>query len=119
MATLPAIPDRKPGEREADIRPTLAAATAKQLAHDLSLLNHPVRLQLLSVLTRHAGQVCVCDLEAAVLVKQPTISHHLKLLRDAGLVDSERHGQWAYYFVDRPALSALRRRVAAGLDALG
>jgi ArsR family transcriptional regulator len=51
-------------------------------------------------------------------VKQPTVSHHLKLLRDAGLIDCQRHGLWAYYFVDRSALAALRGRIAGPLDAL-
>jgi ArsR family transcriptional regulator, arsenate/arsenite/antimonite-responsive transcriptional repressor len=77
-----------------------------------------VRLQILDVLARHAGQVCVCDLESAVPVKQPTVSHHLRLLREAGLVDSERHGQWAYYFIRREALAALRERVAQRLGVL-
>ena len=65
-----------------------------------------------------AGQVCVCDLDSALPVKQPTVSHHLKLLRDAGLIDCERHGLWAYYFVNRPALAALRARIMAPIDAL-
>ena len=97
---------------------TLSAADAGQLSTDFQILGHPVRLQILDVLARHAGQVCVCDLEAAVPVKQPTVSHHLRLLREAGLVDSERHGQWAYYFIRREALAALRERVAQRLGSL-
>ena len=96
----------------------LSSADAELLSDDFQILGHPVRLQLLDVLARHAGQVCVCDLEAAVPVKQPTVSHHLRLLRQAGLVDSERHGQWAYYFSRREALATLRERVAQRLDAL-
>ena len=78
-----------------------------------------MRLQLLDVLSRNAGQVCVCDLEAAVPVKQPTVSHHLRLLREAGLVDCERHGQWAYYFVQRERLAAIREQVGGWLATLG
>jgi len=92
---------------------------AKELAELLQLLGHPVRLQLLSILTRRGGQVCVCDLEAALPVKQPTISHHLRLLRQAGLIDSERHGQWAYYFVTPEALFRVRSRLLAGLGTIG
>lgn len=62
--------------------------------------------------------MCVCDLEALVPVKQPTVSHHLRLLREAGLIGCERHGLWAYYFVQREALAALRARIAGQLDAL-
>jgi ArsR family transcriptional regulator len=94
-------------------------AEATRATADLEILAHPVRMQLLDVLVRRGGEVCVCDLEAAVPVKQPTISHHLKLLREAGLVHSERQGVWVYYRVDRGALSALRRRIAARLAALG
>ena len=97
---------------------TLSPAAAEQLSDDFQILGHPVRLQILDVLARHAGQVCVCDLEAAVPVKQPTVSHHLRLLREAGLVNSERHGQWAFYFIQREALAALRERVAQRLAAL-
>lgn len=98
---------------------SLSAADAEQLSNDFQILGHPVRLQILDVLARHAGQVCVCDLEAAVPVKQPTVSHHLRLLRQAGLVDCERHGQWAYYFIRREALATLGGRVAQRLAALG
>ena len=92
---------------------------AERLSRDLDVLAHPVRLQLLAVLLRNEGRVCVCDLEAAVPVKQPTVSHHLKLLRRAGLVTSERDGLWAYYRVKREALAALRQRIAGGLGELG
>ena len=98
---------------------SLSTQEAGRLAGDLQVLAHPVRLQLLDILARNEGQVCVCDLEAALPVKQPTVSHHLKLLREAGLVDFERHGLWAYYFLKRDALAAMRARVAALLDSLG
>ena len=97
----------------------LSAEAAQQFTDDLSILAHPIRMQILDILGRSAGQVCVCDLEAALPVKQPTVSHHLRLLREAGLIDCERRGLWAYYFVEREALAALRTRIAAQLDALG
>jgi ArsR family transcriptional regulator, arsenate/arsenite/antimonite-responsive transcriptional repressor len=93
-------------------------AEAERATADLEILAHPIRMSLLDVLVRKEGQVCVCDLEAAVPVKQPTVSHHLRLLREAGLVHSERQGLYAYYHVDRPALAELRARIAARLSAL-
>jgi ArsR family transcriptional regulator, arsenate/arsenite/antimonite-responsive transcriptional repressor len=113
--------ERLPGARccADGLEPSITPDEAQQLSDDFQILGHPVRLQMLDVLSRYAGQVCVCDLEAAVPVKQPTISHHLRLLREAGLVDSERHGQWVYYFIRREALAALRERVARRLSDLG
>jgi ArsR family transcriptional regulator len=96
----------------------VSADEAEALSRAFEVLAHPVRLQLLDVLARNEGRVCVCDLEAAVSVKQPTVSHHLKLLRRAGLVESERHGVWAYYFVNREALEALRSEVDRFIDGL-
>ena len=112
--------ERKLGTRCCDdATPTQSGATeAQALSEAMQLLGHPVRLQILDVLARNAGQVCVCDLEAAVPVKQPTISHHLRLLREAGLVDCERHGQWAYYFVQRERLAAIRAQVGSWLETL-
>lgn len=97
----------------------LRRADAEALTADLDALAHPIRLQLLDVLLRHEGRVCVCDLQAAVPVKQPTVSHHLRLLREAGLVTSEKDGLWSYYRVRREALRELTARVGEGLRALG
>jgi ArsR family transcriptional regulator len=107
------IVDRQLGERCCDInaRPTRSYAEATKLATELEQLANPVRLQLLDVLTRNEGRVCVCDLEAAVPVKQPTVSHHLRLLREAGLIESEKVGQWVYYRIKRDEARALRERV--------
>ena len=102
----------------AEARPRLSDAVARQATVDLEILAHPVRLQLLDVLVRNEGQVCVCDLEAAVAVKQPTVSHHLRLLREAGLIECEKQGLWAYYFVNRKALDALRGRIMTRLEGL-
>jgi ArsR family transcriptional regulator len=105
------------GERCCDPAPqaTISGADAASLADDFEVLGHPVRLQLLDVLARNEGRVCVCDLEASVPVKQPTVSHHLKLLRAAGLIHREKVGLWAYYRVDRQALARLRERVTTTL----
>jgi ArsR family transcriptional regulator len=100
------------------VAPLFSPAEAQRLSEDLQILGHPVRLLILDVLTRHSGQVCVCDLEAAVPVKQPTVSHHLRLLREAGLVEAERHGPWMYYFICRDALAALRTRIMRVLAVL-
>ena len=91
---------------------------AQRFTDDLTILAHPIRVQILDLLLRSAGDVCVCDLETALPVKQPTVSHHLKLLRQAGLIDCERRGLWAYYFVQREALAALRQRIVAQFDAM-
>jgi len=92
---------------------------AERATADLEILAHPVRMQLLDVLTRKEGTVCVCDLEAAVPVKQPTVSHHLRLLRQSGLVHAERQGLYAYYRVDRSALASLKNRISVRLAAFG
>ncbi|HMA37350.1 MAG TPA: metalloregulator ArsR/SmtB family transcription factor [Chloroflexia bacterium] len=111
--------ERKPGSRCCtSAGPGLDPAAAQALADDLQILAHPIRLQLLDLLARSAGQVCVCDLESAVPVKQPTVSHHLRLLREAGLIDCEKQGLWAYYFVKREAVAALRERIDVRLQAL-
>ncbi|MEU2224801.1 metalloregulator ArsR/SmtB family transcription factor [Streptomyces sp. NPDC018347] len=71
---------------------------ATELAKVFKALGDPVRLRLLSMIaSRAGGEVCVCDLTPAFELSQPTISHHLKLLRQAGLIDSERRGTWVYY----------------------
>lgn len=103
---------------DSSVTACLSTADAQQITNDLLILAHPVRLQILDILAHHQGQVCVCDIEAAVPVKQPTVSHHLRLLREAGLVDCERHGLWAYYFLKREAFAALRSRISVQLDIL-
>lgn len=97
----------------------LDTAAAEAISEAFQLFAHPVRVQLLAVLARSSAPVCVCDLEAAVPVKQPTVSYHLKLLRDAGLVSCERHGSWAFYTLERAALAARQAQIAAHLAAWG
>lgn len=94
----------------------LSTETAQEVADDLQILGHPIRLQILSILSQSSCEICVCDIESALPVKQPTVSHHLKLLRGAGLIDCEKRGLYAYYFVKRDALQALWGRVTGGLD---
>ncbi len=92
---------------EPPARPDVGSSEAARLAAVAKALGDPIRLQLVDVLRRHAGEVCVCELTPLFDVGQPTVSHHLKVLRDAGLVDSERRGLWAYYYVRPEALAAL------------
>jgi ArsR family transcriptional regulator len=119
MSKTLAIMDRQFGDRCCDVnaRPTRSYGEATAAASDLEHLANPVRLQLLDVLARNEGRVCVCDLEAAVPVKQPTVSHHLRLLREAGLVESEKVGQWVYYRIRRDSARALLERVQQVLRA--
>jgi ArsR family transcriptional regulator len=111
---------RKPGERccAGETLSALAPEEIEATAADLEVLANPIRLQLLAVLAASEGEVCVCDLQEVVPVKQPTVSHHLGVLRKSGLVGVDRRGLWAYYHVRRDALAALRQRVATVLDRL-
>src|ERR1700742_5182599 len=79
-------------------RQPLSAAAAAELAVVLKALAEPTRLRLLSLMAAHAdGEACVCDLSEPIELTQPTVSHHLKVLHDAGLVTRERRGTWVYY----------------------
>jgi ArsR family transcriptional regulator len=81
------------------VYPDVERQQAERMAGIAKALGDPVRLQLVDVLRKHAGKVCVCELVPLFDLSQPTVSHHLKVLRDAGIVDSERQGLWAYYYV--------------------
>ena len=87
--------------------PDVEREQALRLAEVAKAIGDPIRLQLIDVLRKHAGKVCVCELVPLFDVSQPTLSHHLKKLREAGLVDSERQGLWAYYYVLPEALAEL------------
>ena len=89
------------------VHPDIDRESAARLAEVARALGDPVRLQLVDVLRKHAGKVCVCELLPLFDISQPTLSHHLKKLRDAGIVDSERRGLWAYYYVLPDALKEL------------
>jgi ArsR family transcriptional regulator len=89
------------------VYPDVERRQAERMASIAKALGDPIRLQLVDVLRRHAGKVCVCELVPLFDLSQPTVSHHLKVLREAGVVDSERRGLWAYYFVRPGALAEL------------
>jgi ArsR family transcriptional regulator len=89
------------------VYPDVEREHAERLARIAKALGDPIRLQLVDVLRKHAGKVCVCELVPLFELSQPTISHHLKVLREAGLVDSERRGLWAYYYVTPDAMEDL------------
>jgi ArsR family transcriptional regulator len=90
------------------VYPDVEREEAQRMAGIAKALGDPVRLQLVDVLRKHAGRVCVCELVPLFDLSQPTVSHHLKVLRDAGIVGSERRGLWAYYYVVPDALAELR-----------
>ncbi len=86
----------------------LDEADAERLAHLFKALGDPTRVRLLSLIAAHAGaEACVCDLTAPVGLTQPTVSHHLKQLVDAGLLTREQRGKWAYYRVVEATLGVL------------
>jgi ArsR family transcriptional regulator len=89
------------------VYPDVQRREAERMAEIAKALGDPARLQLVDVLRKHAGKVCVCELVPLFDLSQPTVSHHLKVLRRAGIVDSERQGLWAYYFVKPAALEEL------------
>src|SRR3954454_12033307 len=109
---LPLAPKQKRPAGEACcgplVHPEVGAVAAEQLAAAAKALSDPIRIQLVDVLRNHAGEVCVCELVPLFDVSQPTLSHHLKKLRDAGIVGVERRGLWAYYYVHPEPLEALR-----------
>src|SRR5262245_8585409 len=93
--------------------PVMPQAAAADLAAVFKALADPPRVAIVNRLAA-APEVCVCDLAAAFELSQPTVSHHLKLLRDAGLVESERRGTWAYYRLVPAAIEQLRSVFDAG-----
>jgi ArsR family transcriptional regulator, arsenate/arsenite/antimonite-responsive transcriptional repressor len=91
----------------------LSQAQADQIAPLLKALADPVRLRLISLVASHpGGEACVCDLNDAFDLSQPTISHHLKVLHDAGLLDREKRGVWAYYRIRIETLASVAALVA-------
>ena len=89
-----------------------ASEEIDRLSRVWKALGHPVRLKIMHILSASGGSVCACDVEARFDLSQPTISHHLRLLREAGLVMTEQRGSWVHYSVDR-------RQVAAAAHHLG
>lgn len=89
-------------------RSVIEPAAAEQVARAFKALGDPTRVRLLSLIAAHEdGEACVCDLIDPVGLSQPTVSHHLKQLVDAGLVSREQRGKWAYYRIEQLALDAL------------
>ena len=96
-------------------REPLSQAAAEQIAPLLKALADPVRLRLMSLVASHEdGEACICDLNPAFDLSQPTISHHLKVLHDAGLLDREKRGVWVYYRARTEALAQLGELIGTG-----
>ena len=106
---------RAPGEPccEPVVYPDVERQEAERMAVIAKALGDPVRLQLVDVLRRHAGKVCVCELVPLFDLSQPTVSHHLKVLREAGIVGSERRGTWIWYSLRPEAVARLRELAGA------
>jgi len=86
--------------------PKLAAPARVALAGRLKALADPTRIGIVNALAR-SPELCVCNLTEAFGLSQPTISHHLKVLREAGLIEAERRGTWSFYRLNRPAVAEL------------
>ena len=101
-------------------REPLGADEAARLAHVLKALADPARLRLLSLIGSHdGGEACVCDLTGAFDLTAPTISHHLKVLREAGLITADRRGTWVYYRLASTALADLAGLFTPALEPAG
>jgi len=105
---LVAVTGRGACARPALVSEPIDDTSAAGLAQVFKALGDPVRLRLVSLIgARQGGEVCVCDLTSAFDLTQPTISHHLKVLREAGLIDSQRRGTWVYYRLVPTALQRM------------
>src|SRR5436853_2129338 len=93
--------------------PPLPAEAREELAARFKALADPARVAIVNRLAA-ADEVCVCDLNAALDLAQPTVSHHLRVLREAGLVESSRRGTWAFYRLVPEAIEQLREALGAG-----
>jgi ArsR family transcriptional regulator len=89
------------------VYPDIDREAAERMGSIAKALGDPIRMQLVDVLRKHAGKVCVCELVPLFDLSQPTVSHHLKVLRDAGIVGSERQGLWAYFYGNPEALEEM------------
>jgi ArsR family transcriptional regulator, arsenate/arsenite/antimonite-responsive transcriptional repressor len=95
------------------VREPLTGDQAADLARVFKAMGDPVRLRLLSLIASHeGGEACVCDLAGVFALTGPTISHHLRVLREAGLITGERRGTWVYYRVEPDALQLASRVLA-------
>jgi ArsR family transcriptional regulator len=114
QASTPESPESKSAccAGEADLAsPSLAPAQTDALAERLKALADPTRLRMLDLLAQQTAPLCVCEINEHFAQRQPTISHHLRVLREAGLIDCEKRGVWAYYWATQTGsewLSAVR-----------
>lgn len=90
-------------------RPDVSPEQAANIAALAKALSDPVRVQLVDILRAHPGKLCPCELVPLFDISQPTVAHHLKVLRNAGILDSEKHGLFVYYYVRPGALDAIAR----------
>ena len=98
----------------------LETADAKRLARAFKALGDPTRVRLLSMIAAaESREACICNLTAPVGLSQPTVSHHMKLLVDAGLVTREQRGKWAYYRVVPEALGSLGQALGGQFETVG
>ena len=96
----------------------LDAATAETLAGVLKAIAEPTRLRLLSLVAAHAdGEACICDLTEPVALSQPTVSHHMRVLVDAGLLTRDQRGKWAYYRLVPGAMDSLAAALSSAVTA--
>ena len=96
------------------LREPMTEAQSVELARVFKAIADPVRLRLLSLIASHAGgEACVCDLTDAFALTGPTISHHLKVLREASVIEGERRGTWIYYRVRPQTLAQLSALLVA------
>jgi ArsR family transcriptional regulator, arsenate/arsenite/antimonite-responsive transcriptional repressor len=91
----------------------VSAAEAEEMSLLFKAIADPVRLRLVSLIASHqGGEACVCELTTAFELSGPTISHHLKILREAGLTGSQRRGTWVYYWINPGVLARLSALLA-------
>ena len=106
----PDAPDCCPtGER----RPRVGAKARERAVALFRALSDPTRLEIFTLIAARPEPICVCDIVGQFELRQPTISHHLKVLREAGLVSATRRGTWSYYVAEPRGVAAARRTIAA------
>jgi ArsR family transcriptional regulator len=95
----------------------LSAAAAEDRVRKLKALGNEARFRIMELIHEHGGEICVCEFAGRLDLSQPTISHHLKVLREAGLIESRQKGTWVYHTVRRAAVGELVDRLASWADA--
>jgi ArsR family transcriptional regulator len=105
--SLPKLEEPAPAPACCAPRPQLKARAVKPYAKLFKALGDETRLEMLGLLAGAGAELCVCDIESHFDLSQPTVSHHLKILREAGLVTAERRGTWVYYAIDHATVRLL------------